>query len=62
MLPISDYQTIMLPLVKYASDRSEHSSEEAVEALALIFQLIEEVKKVSLRSRNKIRLLYDQVH
>jgi restriction system protein len=61
LLPIPDYQTIMLPLLKYASDRAEHSSKEAVEALAGIFQLSGEEMKRLLPS-GKLPFFYGRVH
>jgi hypothetical protein len=38
-MPIPDYQSIMLPLLKFASDRLEHSLRETIEALADKFGL-----------------------
>ncbi len=60
-MPIPDYQTIMLPLLKYSDDKSEHSSRDAVESLASVFQLSEEEKKKLLPS-GKLRVFYDRVH
>jgi restriction endonuclease Mrr len=31
-VPIPDYETIMLPLLKFASDANEHSAKEAIES------------------------------
>ena len=31
-MPIPDYETIMLPLLKFASDANEHSAKEAIES------------------------------
>ncbi|MBC3541299.1 restriction endonuclease [Rufibacter sediminis] len=41
-MAIPDYQTIMLPLLKFASDGKEHKTREAVEALATYFNLSQE--------------------
>jgi restriction system protein len=41
-MPIPDFQTIMLPLLQFASDREEHSIHEAVDELARQFSLTEE--------------------
>ena len=41
-MAIPDYQTIMLPLLKFAADRQNHSIQEAVDALADHFHLTEE--------------------
>ncbi|MGB9936195.1 MAG: restriction endonuclease [Methanobacterium sp.] len=47
---VSDFQTIMLPLLKFASDKKEHSIREAIEKLAQEFELTEEDKKKLLPS------------
>ena len=36
---IPDFQTLMLPLLKFANDQHEHASREAVDYLAQLFQL-----------------------
>lgn len=41
-MPIPDYQTVMLPLLRLASDRKEHSLRDAVRALSAEFQLTDE--------------------
>jgi len=38
-MPIPDYQTLMLPLLRFAGDNAEHTPREAVEALATQFKL-----------------------
>lgn len=38
-MPIPDYQTCMLPLLRFAGDGDEHSFKDAVEALAAEFRL-----------------------
>ncbi|MCX5877044.1 MAG: restriction endonuclease [Deltaproteobacteria bacterium] len=38
-MPIPDYQTLMLPLLRFAGDNAEHTPREAVEALASQFKL-----------------------
>ena len=38
-MPIPDYQTLMLPLLRFAADGDEHTTREAVEVLATEFQL-----------------------
>ena len=40
-MPIPDYQTIMLPLLKTAEDKKEHSKQEVVDRLAQDFKLTE---------------------
>jgi len=49
-MAIPDFQTIMLPLLKMASDGREHSVREAREALASEFELTDEEKKTLLPS------------
>jgi restriction system protein len=38
-MPIPDYQTFMLPLLKFAGDRKEHTNREAIEKLSDEFKL-----------------------
>lgn len=38
-MPIPDYQTLMLPLLRFAGDDNDHTTREAVEVLAAEFQL-----------------------
>ena len=49
-MPIPDYQSCMLPLLRYAADGAEHQLKEAVEALAKEFNLTEEEKSEYLPS------------
>lgn len=49
-MPIPDFQTIMLPLLKFAGDKKEHSIREAIEYIANAFNLSEEEKKEVLPS------------
>lgn len=49
-MPIPDYQSCMLPLLRYASDGAEHALKEAVAALAEEFHLTEEEKSEYLPS------------
>jgi restriction system protein len=49
-MPIPDYETIMLPLLKLLSDKQEHSLRGAIESLAHSFELSEEEKKELLPS------------
>ncbi len=41
-MPIPDFQSVMLPLLRFAGDGEEHSVREAIEALAVQFNLTEE--------------------
>jgi len=49
-MPIPDYQTIMLPLLSFVSDGSEHSNREAVDGLADQFGLTAEERNTMLPS------------
>jgi restriction system protein len=49
-MPIPDYQSIMLPLLKFAGDKREHSRREAIEHIANVFNLSEEEKREVLPS------------
>ena len=47
---IPDFQSIMLPLLKYAGDKKEHHIRDAIEVLANEFNLSEEERKELLLS------------
>lgn len=49
-MTIPDYQKLMLPLLRYARDGQLHSMREAIEALAIEFDLSEEERKELLPS------------
>lgn len=49
-LAIPDYQTVMLPLLRFAGDRQEHSLRETIDALADEFGLTDEERKALLPS------------
>jgi restriction system protein len=49
-MAIPDYQSIMLPLLKFAGDGEEHSLREAIEDLADEFSLTDEERKELLPS------------
>ena len=59
-MPIPDYQAIMLPLLKFAADKKEHSLRESVDILANQFLLTEEEKKEVLPSGTEGRF-YNRV-
>jgi restriction system protein len=44
-MAIPDYQTVMLPLLRFAADKREHSTREAIEELANHFSLTEDERK-----------------
>ena len=50
LMPIPDYQTIMLPLLEFSRDKQEHSLREATSFLANQFELTEEEKNKLLPS------------
>lgn len=49
-MPIPDYQSLMLPLLKFSSDEKEHSLHEAVKFLADQYNLNEAERKTMLPS------------
>ncbi len=49
-MAIPDYQSIMLPLLKYVGDNKEHSLRETIDALANEFQLNDEARRSLLAS------------
>jgi len=49
-MAIPDYQSIMLPLLRFTGDNQEHSLREAIETLAEEFKLTDEEKKELLPS------------
>jgi len=49
-MAIPDYQTTMLPLLKFAGFEKEHTLHEAVDSLAIVFKLSSEEKEVLLPS------------
>ena len=49
-MPIPNYQSIMLPLLRIASDGKEHRFREAVEQLAAEFKLTDEERNEMLPS------------
>ena len=44
-MPVPDYQSLMLPLLRFASDGEEHSLKQAVEDAALVFNLSDEERQ-----------------
>jgi restriction system protein len=49
-MPIPDYQSIMLPLLKFASDQKEHSLSEAIDHISKLYSLTLEEKRELLPS------------
>jgi len=49
-MAIPDYQSIMLPLLKFAGDQEEHSLRQAIDSLAQEFELSDEERKQLLPS------------
>lgn len=49
-MPLPDYQTLMLPLLRFAEDGKEHSLRDAIEALALEFELTDAERRELLPS------------
>jgi restriction system protein len=52
-MAIPDYQTIMLPLLKFLEDKKEHSLREAIDTLADQFRLTAEERRELLPSGNQ---------
>jgi restriction system protein len=49
-MAIPDYQSVMLPLLRVASDGKEHTKSEAVESIAVELNLTDEERKELLPS------------
>lgn len=60
-MPIPDFQSIMLPLLKFYSSENEHSTKEAVESLAQFYNLTEEELSELLPSRTQ-NIFNNRVH
>lgn len=54
-MPIPDYESIMLPLLKLSADGKEHTNREGIEHLARIFSLTDDEKKELLPSGKQPR-------
>lgn len=59
-MPIPDFQTIMLPLLRITGDGNEHSIQELINALAEQFSLTED-KLDALLPSGKQRVFYNRV-
>jgi len=57
---IPDFQTIMLPLLKYFEDQKEHSTAEIVEHISNVFNLTEDQRKQLLPSGTQA-VIYNRV-
>jgi restriction system protein len=53
-MTIPDYQTVMLPLLKLAEDRTEHRFRDAIEELAVYSNLTEDERKEPLPSGSQV--------
>lgn len=49
-MPIPDFQTVLLPLLRFAGDEAEHSLRDAIQNLASHFELSEEERSVKIPS------------
>jgi restriction system protein len=45
-MPIPDFQTAMRPLLEFAKDGAEHSFRDALDALAVVFGVTEEERRM----------------
>jgi len=52
-MPVPDFQSVMLPLLRHISDGREYSSTEINNALALHFQLTQDERNALLPSRRQ---------
>ncbi len=59
-MAIPDYQTIMLPLLRFAEDKQEHTLREATDILSVQFNLSQEEREQLLASGRK-PIFYDRV-
>ena len=59
-MPIPDYQTIMLPLLKFTGDGKEHSIKESVESMSKVFNLNEREKN-ALYETKRVKIFYDRL-
>lgn len=59
-MTIPDYESIMLPLLKFAGDKKEHSIHEAIEHVSQLFSLSEQEKREFLPSGRQ-RIIYSRV-
>lgn len=60
-MPIPDFQTIMLPLLKSVGDGNEHSLHDVIERMSQQFNLTEEERNVTIPSNNQ-KLIYNRVY
>jgi restriction system protein len=56
-MPTPDYQSIILPLLKYASDKKEHSIRETIEYLANVLMILELQKYRVMILRRLIQII-----
>lgn len=54
-MAVPDFQTLMLPLLKFLGDQKEHSIRETIDALASILKITEEEKKERLPSGKQFK-------
>ncbi len=52
-MPIPDYQTLMLPILKQVADEKEHKYRDLIESLAVEFRLTDDERKELLASGNQ---------
>lgn len=59
-MSIPDFQSIMLPLLKFASDKKEHTKQDSLDHISELFKLTEEEKKELLPS-GKQRIISNRI-
>lgn len=52
-MTIPSYEEMMLPLLKFAGDRREHSIDEAIESIKKTFAITEEESSILLKMAGK---------
>ena len=58
-MPIPDFQSIMLPLLKYLADQQEHSLRDVIDSLTINFELCE-VERQNLLPSGK-QAIFDNI-
>ena len=59
-MAIPDYQTVMLPLLNLAADAKEHRFRDAIEELAVYFNLTEDERKELAKQEKEIEVTYSK--
>jgi restriction system protein len=60
-MAVPDFQSIMLPLLKFLKDQKEHTNKEIIEHICAIFKLTPEERNERLPSSNSVYLISNRV-